>query len=241
MRAAGLLGLFLVYAPVHVATKLILRRSHWPKRFLAAAARNLGLRVRVLGQPLQPHSLAISNHVSWLDILILGGHAGCAFVSKDNLGHGLIHWLADQNATIYVSRESRHAAKDQALSIAQALGGAQPVAVFPEGTTGPGTEMLPFRSTLLEAAALASKGVAIRPVAIDYGAVTQEIAWWHEPGWHYIRRILGRRGSLPVTVHLLDPLPHSGDRKALAQAAREAIAETLASSQRATPLYPTVR
>ena len=194
-----------------------------------------------MGHPLPPHCLVISNHVSWLDILILGGHAGCAFVSKDNLGHGLIHWLADQNSTIYVSRESRHAAKDQARAIANALEREQPVAVFPEGTTGPGTEILPFRSTLLEAAALASKDIAIRPVAIDYGAATQEIAWWHEPGWQYIRRILGRRGTLPVTVHLLRPLRHSGDRKALAQQAREAIAQTLASSRRATPLYPAVK
>jgi len=241
MRAAELVGLFLLYAPLHVATKLLLGRSRWPSRFLASAARTLGVRVRVVGQPLPPHCLVISNHVSWLDILILGGHAGCAFVSKDNLGHGLIHWLADQNATIYVSRESRHAAKDQALAIANALEREQPVAVFPEGTTGPGTEMLPFRSTLLEAAALASKDVAILPVAIDYGAATQEIAWWHEPGWQYIRRVLGRRGTLPVTVHLLEPLRHTGDRKVLAQQAREAIAKTLASSPRATPLYPAAR
>ena len=241
MRAAGLLGLFLAYAPCHVATKLIFGRSNWPKRFLAAAASDVGLRVRVVGEPLQPHSLVIANHLSWLDILILGGHAGCAFVSKDNLGHGLIHWLADQNSTIYVRRESRHAAKDQALTIANALEREQPVAVFPEGTTGPGSEMLPFRSTLLEAAALASKDVAIRPAAIDYGAATNEIAWWHEPGWHYIRRIFGRRGTVPVTVHLLSPLRHSGDRKALALQARDAIAETLASSRGVTPLYPGVK
>ena len=236
MRAVGLLGLFVVYAPIHVATKLLFGRSNWPRRFLAAAARDVGLRVRVLGEPLQPHSLVIANHLSWLDILVLGGHAGCAFVAKDNLGHGLIHWLADQNHTIYVRRESRHAAKDQAMAIAAALEREQPVAIFPEGTTGPGTEMLPFRSTLLEAAALASKDVAIRPVAIDYGPATAEIAWWQEPGWHYIKRVLGRRGTADVTVTLLAPLRHSGDRKALAQAAREAIAETLASSRRGTPL-----
>jgi lyso-ornithine lipid O-acyltransferase len=179
-----------------------------------------------------------------MDILILGGHAGCVFVSKDNLGHGLIHWLADQNSTIYVSRESRHAAKDQAAAIANALESEQPVAVFPEGTTGPGTELLPFRSALLEAAALASKAskdVAIRPVALDYGSATRDVAWWQEPGWQYIRRVLGRRGALPVTVHLLEPLRHSGDRKALAQQAREAIRETLASSQRVTPLYPAIK
>ena len=50
-------------------------------------------------------------------------------------------------------------------------------------------------------------------------------------------RILGRKGALPVNVHLLPPLDRTSDRKALAQAAREAIAETLASSRSAAPLY----
>jgi lyso-ornithine lipid O-acyltransferase len=189
------------------------------------------------GEPLRPHSLLISNHVSWLDILILGGTAGTAFVSKDNLGHGLIHWLADQNATLYIRREERRNSKAQALKIAKALEREQPLTLFPEGTTGPGDQLLPFRSTLLEAAAYAEKDVEIRPVALDYGAAATEVGWFNEPGKDNILRILGRRGILPVTVNLLPPLAH-GDRKALANAAQIAIAETLASSRGPTPLYP---
>jgi 1-acyl-sn-glycerol-3-phosphate acyltransferase len=148
-------------------------------------------------------------------------------VSKDQLGHPFIHWLADQNATVYVKRTHRKGAKDQAIAVAQALEGEKPVAVFPETTTGPGIHLLPFRSTLLEAANFAAKDVTIRPVVIDYGDARTEICWWHEPGMDNIMRVLGRRGSLPVTVHLLDPLDRSGDRKQLAHQAREAIAERL--------------
>jgi len=173
------------------------------------------------------HTLLVSNHTSWLDILILGGWTNCAFVSKDDLGHGLFHWLADQNATVYVKLTHRKGAKDQAVEVARALEGDKPVTVFPEGTTGPGAHLLPFRSTLLEAANYAAKDVQIRPVAIDYGRATTEVAWWHEPGKDNILRILGRRGTLPVTVNLLPPLDRSGDRKQLAHAAREAIAATL--------------
>ena len=240
MRAAGrvalLVLLFVAVAPVHIASKLLFGRSRWPKRFLGAAARILGVRARLTGEPLRSHSLLISNHISWLDILILGGTAGTAFVSKDNLGHGLIHWLADQNATLYVRREDRRNSKAQALTIAKALEGEQPLTLFPEGTTGPGDHLLPFRSTLLEAATYAEKDVQIRPVALDYGAAASEIAWFQEPGKANILRILGRRGTLPVTVRLLAPLAH-GDRKSLATAARNAIAETLASSREPTPLY----
>lgn len=180
----------------------------------------------------------ISNHVNWLDILVLGGATGTAFVSKANLGHGLFHWLADQNATVYVQREHARGAKDQAVTIARALEREQAVTLFPEGTTGPGTHLLPFRSTLLEAAAFAKKDVQIRPVALDYGPAATEIGWHNEPGKENILRILGRKGTLPVTVRLLPPLDRSGDRKSLANAAREAIAKTLASSHRASPLYP---
>jgi lyso-ornithine lipid O-acyltransferase len=211
-------------------------RSHWPPRFLAAAAWIIGARVRLSGNRPGPHTLLISNHVNWLDILVLGGSTGTAFVSKDNLGHGLFHWLADQNATVYVRREHARGAKDQAMTIARALERDQPLALFPEGTTGPGTHMLPFRSTLLEAAAIAKKDVEIRPVALDYGAAAAEIGWHNEPGKENILRILGRKGTLPVTVNLLPPLERTGDRKALANAARQAIEQTLASSRGDTPL-----
>jgi 1-acyl-sn-glycerol-3-phosphate acyltransferase len=219
--------LFAALAPIHLLTKAVVGRSPMPQRFLAAAARILGARVRLEGAPIRGHTLLVSNHVSWLDILVLGGATGCAFVSKDQLGHAFVHWLADQNATVYVKRNHVKGAKNQAIAIATALEGDKPVALFPEGTTGPGTQLLPFRSTLLEAANFAARDVAIRPVALDYGAASGEIGWWQEPGKENVLRLLARRGVLPVTVRFLPPLDRSGDRKQLAQQARQAIAETL--------------
>jgi 1-acyl-sn-glycerol-3-phosphate acyltransferase len=187
----------------------------------------VGVRVIVRGEPLVAHTLVVANHTSWLDILIMGGALRTTFVSKDDLGHGMIHWLADQNDTVYVKRAARAGAKDQAVAIAKALERDKPVTLFPEGTTGPGTHLLPFRSTLLEAANFAGKEVAIRPVALDYGAATAEVGWWHESGKDNVLRLLGRRGTLRVTAHVLPPLDRSGDRKQLTQEARERIAETL--------------
>ena len=182
----------------------------------------------VKGPPIDPHTLIVANHTSWFDILILGGTLRSAFVAKDDLGHGFLHWLADQNGTIYVRRSHVKGARDQAIALARALEGNQPVTVFPETTTGPGTHLLPFRSTLLEAANFAAKDVEIRPVAIDYGEARGDVAWFDdEPGLDNVWRLLGRRGPLAVTLHLLEPLDRGGDRKQLAQAAREAIAQTL--------------
>jgi 1-acyl-sn-glycerol-3-phosphate acyltransferase len=187
----------------------------------------MGLRVRVEGEPVGRHTLIIANHTSWLDIVVVGGFVGSAFVSKDQLGHGLLHWLADQNGTVYVKRTHVRGAKDQAAAVARALEGDKPVTVFPEGTTGPGTELLPFRSTLLEAANFAAKDVEIRPVAIDYGAAIDAVAWFDESGAANVLRVLGRKGAMPVVVHALPMLDRSADRKTLAAQARERIAETL--------------
>jgi lyso-ornithine lipid O-acyltransferase len=208
-------------------TKALLGRSRWPSRFLAGASWIFGARVHVNGVPLRPHSLIVANHISWFDIVVLGGATRCSFIAKDELGHPFIHWLADQNATVYVKRTDKKGAKDQALALAAALERDQPIALFAEGTTGPGTHLLPFRSTLLEAANYAARDVEIRPVALDYGQAATEVSWFDETAMDNVWRLLGRHGTVPVTVHLLDPLDRSLDRKQLAHAAREAIAQRL--------------
>jgi len=181
--------------------------------------------------------MLIANHLSWFDIVVLGGATGCTFVAKDELGHPFIHWLADQNHTVYVKRTHRKGARDQAIATAAALERDQPVALFAEGTTGPGTQLLRFRSSLFEAANYASRDVVIRPAALDYGSAAAEVSWYDEPAMNNVWRLLGRRGTLPVTILLLDPLDRSLDRKQMAQAAREAIAGMLdLTSQHHSPI-----
>lgn len=227
LRIAALAVLLLVCAPLHLIAKLLVGRSHWPRRFLGACAWIIGVRVKIEGDPIEPHSLIVANHVSWIDILLLGGSVGAAFVSKDDLGHPFVHWLADQNKTIYIRRAAVRDSKLQALAIAKALERVQPVALFPEGTVGPGTRLLPFRSTLLEASNIASRDVTIRPVALDYGPIAPDIAWFEIPVKRNFFAILGRPGTFPVTIRLLGALKRGGNRKYLAAAARQAIADAL--------------
>lgn len=226
---AALFLLFILCVPIHLVTKLVLRGSFWPWRFLAAAGWICGARVHVRGRWIRPRTLLVCNHTSWLDILVLGGVTGCIFVSKHELGHSLVHWMADQADTLYVRRDDPRGSPHQAQTIARQLEDPQPVALFPEGTTGPGTHLLPFRSTLFAAVAPLPRGVTVRPVAIDYGELAGEVGWYKEPGMKNVLRILGRFGTIPVTVRLLEPIPSSDDRKAIASAAREAIESALTS------------
>jgi 1-acyl-sn-glycerol-3-phosphate acyltransferase len=238
LRIAGLVLLFLSLAPIHILSKWIFGRSPWPSRFLAAATRICGVRVRVEGAPLEPHTFIIANHTSWLDILILGGSVGAAFVSKAEVQRTpLIGWLANQNRTVYIERADRGSAHRQVEQIAQALDHPQPLTVFPEGTTGDGRHLLQFRSTLLHAVAPPPPGASVRPVAIDYGEHADVVGWHSgEAGMANVMRVLGHRGTMDVVVRLLDPLPPTNDRKALAREARTAIGSALSSLRTPTGL-----
>ena len=231
LRLAGLIGLFFLYVPPHLLSKWVLRKSGWPPRFLRHAGLIAGVRPRLEGAPIQPHTFIIANHTSWLDILILGGWTGTAFVSKAELRTTpLLGWIADQNRTLYIDRSARRDSHAQVRFITEALEHRQPLTIFPEGTTGSGRSLLHFRSTLMEAVAPAPPNVSVRPVAVDYGE-DADLVGWHsgERGMANFKRVLGHRGTIPVTVRLLHPLPHSDDRKSMARHARQSIAAALSS------------
>ena len=183
----------------------------------------------MVGAPIAPHSLIIANHVSWLDILVLAGATGTRFVSKAEVReHPVLRWLADQNDTLYIERQDRRAVHSQAREVAHALSAPQPIVLFPEGTTGDGLTLRPFRPALLASVAPAPEGSSVRPVAIDYGTMAPALGWSDgESGKDNALKLLGRRGSFPVIVRLLDPLPPGEDRKALARDAQAAIQAAL--------------
>lgn len=231
MRIAAILGWFLVCVVPHLISKLT-GRSRWPRRFLGGVARICGTDVRVEGVSAKSGELLIANHVSWLDIMVLAGATGCAFISKAEIrGHPVLRWVADQNHTIYVDRAERRAIHDQAKSILDGLMRDQPLALFPEGTVGDGGTLLPFKPSLLSAVAPPPAGVTLRPVAIDYDGFAHVLSW--APGEHGVDnalRVLGRKGRLPVTVRLLGAIAPSPDRKIIARAAHDAVAAALAPS-----------
>jgi lyso-ornithine lipid O-acyltransferase len=230
-RIAGLGLWFLLCIVPHLLSSLA-GKSRWPRRFMRGAARICGAEVRCDGAPATRGTLLVANHASWLDIPVLMAATGCTFVAKAEMaGHPLVRWFADQNQTVYVDRADKRSIRDQATAMVGALHQDQPVAIFPEGTVGDGGQLLPFKPSLLFAVAPPPEGTLIRPAAIDYGVFARSIGWGTgEAGVANALRILGRRGRFPVTVHLLPALPPTPDRKELAKAAHDAIAEALAPS-----------
>jgi lyso-ornithine lipid O-acyltransferase len=239
--AAMALGL-IVCVPFHYLWRLFAGRSPWPRLFLAWAGRCAGLRVRVVGHPLRRNVLFVSNHVTWLDILAIGGTTAAVFVSRDDVsGWPVAGWLARLNDTLFVARHDRRAAAVQAEALRAMLASGRPVALFPEGTTEGGDIVLPFRPSLFASVFPSLPKLTVQPIAIDYGPLAREIAWvGSEPAGANAKRVLARRAPIPVTLRFLDPVdPHeAGDRKALAARARDEIVSALGASEGAPhPLY----
>nr|WP_299595176.1 lysophospholipid acyltransferase family protein [Sphingomonas bacterium] len=207
------------------------RGDRWVQGFLGAAARAFGARVTIVGRPIPRGVLFVANHLSWMDILVLGGATGTAFVSKESVSRWpLVGWLARIGGTIFVRRESRTAARGQADALADALRTGRPAAFFPEGTTGNGVVLAPFRASLFASVAPPPPGIAVQPVAIDYGAAARQIAWIDgESTLANARRLIARPGPLAVTLRFLDPIDPAqrADRKSIARAAEAAIAAAL--------------
>lgn len=133
-----------------------------------AMLERLGVRLTVVGARRRAGPLLlVANHISFLDIVVLHATGYCRFVAKANVGRWpLIGTLATGTGTLYVQRESRRDARRVVQLMVDALAKGEIVAVFPEGTTGDGSTVLRFHSSLIQAAVAA--GVPVQPVALRF-------------------------------------------------------------------------
>ena len=240
LRLAAMAAGLAACVPLHFVWKAFGARSIWPQVYLAYAARCAGLRVRVEGMPLRSHVLFVSNHVTWLDIFALGGASGAVFVSRDDVERWpMAGWLAGLNHTIYVARHARREVHGQADALRRALAAGKTVALFPEGTTEGGHVVLPFRPSLFASLFPPLDRVTVQPVAIDYGPIAEEIAWiGEEAAGTNAKRVLSRRGTIPVTLRFLEPVDPraAGERKTLAARAQAEVEAALGASEAAAPI-----
>lgn len=231
VRVGLMVFALLLCVPPHALWRLFSKRSPFARAFLFLAGTAAGLDVTIKGVPVRRDVLYIANHLSWLDVLAMAGHTGCAFVAKSDMAPWpLLGWLATSNNSVYVERENRRTAHHQANALQSALASGQPITLFPEGTTAGGRDLLPFRSSLIAAVVPAPEGISIQPVALDYGPLSEFVAWTEaESVGTNALRLMSRKGRIPVTLHFLDVLDHAdfADRKAIAAHSREEISVAL--------------
>ena len=239
-RTLWLAGVLALCLPPHLLWRAVGRASPWARIFLGLAARACGARVTVIGAPLRHDVFYVANHLSWIDICILGGETNTAFVSQDKIRQWpVIGVLARLNHTVFVSRTDRLAVAQQVAELRAALAEHQPVTIFPEGTTTDGGSLLPFKSALFAVLMPLPRALMIQPVLLDFDRAGRDLAWiGEETAPANALRVLGRRGSFDVRVHFLDPFDPGAhaDRKAISAEARNRIAAALAATL-GTPVH----
>lgn len=199
--------------------------------------RILGVRVSIVGiLPPPGPMLLVANHVSWLDVPVLGSLMPVAFVAKSEVAHWpFFGTLARLQHTVFVERHLRQTTGRAAATIAGRLSDGEAIVVFAEGTTGDGIRILPYRSSLIAAATNnaenSDRPVTVEPIALTYThrnglPITRrdlpEIAWYGDMNLvpHLTALLAG--GPIDVTV-CFGPtavIASPADRKKLAHDAR---------------------
>ncbi len=199
----------------------------WYRRLLEI----LHVRLHCHGEVPHEAALIVANHLSWLDIPVVGGCTHAAFLSKEGIRHWpLIGWFAAAAGTVFI-RRGKGEARQVAEAIAGRLRGDRQLAIFPEGRIGDGRQVQRFFPRLFAAAIETHTPVV--PVALRYGTpgAPDKVVVYHK-GRSFLGilfRILARRETRAEIIFCPPLSPEGKDRRTLAREAREAIQAALSA------------
>ena len=207
------------------------RKRHWSGRMLHALA------IRVDGQvgDVSPGTLFVGNHISWLDIFALNAMRPVSFVTKSEVrSWPLFGWLVANSGNLFIRRGYRQDAIEACKVLSEHLKSGRDVAIFPEGTTSDGRQLLEFRGGLLQSAIDCNKPV--QPLALAYydndGERTTIAAYAGKISMVESLMAVLSCTSLTISLTALPLVDTQGrERKELAVAIRQSIARQLGLSE----------
>ncbi len=189
----------------------------------------LNIQVTLEGRiPEENPALIVCNHFGVLDPIVLGSAMPVAFVAKSEMRRWvLIGWMARQMGVIFVDRQRRTMTRAFLDSLWEKLHSGVSVLVFPEGTTGRGDRVLPFKTGAFAAVAEKEQGVVIplylRPVRVNgipaVGAVRDMLTWSDSPQT-FVEHVWGLLGvpGIDMQIRVGSPVSTaSRSRKELAR------------------------
>jgi 1-acyl-sn-glycerol-3-phosphate acyltransferase len=195
----------------------------------------VGVKIKLVGKPAEQAVLMVANHISWLDIPLLGGVANPRFLSKQEVRQWpVIGWLAAKSGTLFITRGKAGAAVQAAATILDALRAGNSVLLFPEGTTTTGNDVRTFHARLFAPAFEAN--VPVQPVALRYpgqeGLTHPVVPYVDQQSlWDNLKALLAEP-SVQAEIHFLPPITTTGtDRKALAAACEQQIRAVIAPAR----------
>jgi len=194
-------------------------RALWLQQSCRRLLRVLHLEVDTRG-PVPSTGLLVCNHLSYLDILVLGALAPAVFVAKREVKRWPIFgWFAALAGTVFLDRERRTRTGRTAAQIQSLLKSGQLVVLFPEGTSSDGKTVLPFKSSLLQAAKNTASPVSAGALKyeLEDGDVRQEVCYWKDMTFFPHLLNLLTKGSIFARIELLPVDRSTSCRKALAR------------------------
>jgi 1-acyl-sn-glycerol-3-phosphate acyltransferase len=210
-------------------------RADWLHRFCAAALKGLKIDVDVIGA-FPERGAVISNHLSYVDIVVFAAVHPCVFVSKAEIASvPVLGWMTTMSGTVYVARGHGGSAMRARKGMQAAVDAGLPVVFFLEGTTSNGSGLLKFHSGLLaqamESGAPITAGRIQYSLTEDNGAdvnASNDICWWGDAKMlPHIFKLLGLRGVRAEVRFAERPIAFSENvthRKHAAVEARAAVA-----------------
>jgi 1-acyl-sn-glycerol-3-phosphate acyltransferase len=198
---------------------LLEARARWLQWACRRVIRIFNLNIRATG-PIPRKGLLVSNHLSYLDILLLSALTPCVFVAKREVkSWPLFGWFAILAGTVFVDRERRIQAGASAKALEAVLAHGALVVLFPEGTSSDGKNVLPFKSALLQP--VASSRHHVSASAIDYhledGAVGEEVCYWKDMTLlPHLLNVLSKQ-RIGAAVRFSEIIESTADRKQLAR------------------------
>jgi 1-acyl-sn-glycerol-3-phosphate acyltransferase len=159
-------------------------RYSFPRFFhRVVTCRILRMKITVEGKPAKDHPVFfLSNHLSYADIPVVSAVVATSFVSRAEVKHWpLLGLLAKLQHTVFVDRRIRHDAKNQLQNMKSFLREGHNLVLFPEGTSTDGTQVIPFKSTLMQAAFEQEDDITLQPLTI---ACVNEDGSQHRYPWY---------------------------------------------------------
>jgi 1-acyl-sn-glycerol-3-phosphate acyltransferase len=173
---------------------------NWSRELLAIA----GITVRAVGFPSgseRPVTL-VANHVSWADIFALNSQRACHFIAKSELRHWpLAGKLLDNVGTIFINRGDRRETHRLGAVVRSLMNTGETVAVFPEGTTSLGRDVLKFHASLLEPVVAAGGEVWVVAIRYFAGNVRSDAASYIND-MTLLQSLRSIHASAPMTVEV---------------------------------------
>ncbi len=190
-----------------------------------AVLRLLRIELRTVGQLPPGPALLVANHLSWIDIVAMVAHYDCTFVAKNDVRDWpLVGALGEALGVIWIDRRRKRDLRRAIARLSEALQQGTRVVLFPEGTTSTGRQVLPFRSSLLEAAVIS--GVPVVPIALSAHAAngqSETLCWvGDETLLAHLPRVAALRQAT-FEIRILSPLAAGPGRKVQSARARAVI------------------